>query len=167
MWTDGQTDRKGDSFVCRGINTKWKYLPSKIFQQEAQRATYRAPEYNMPPFWGIGQDSHFCLLIGEKYKLSRGHWDLASCQFSLNSVQQFHGRSQKCLSQTEARATILFFRSAHKNTNLVKDVEIFLPVKFRWILINYFQRRSRKMSQPISGQGGHLVFRSEQKTQTL
>ena len=24
-------------------------------KQEAQRATYRAPEYNVPPFWRIGQ----------------------------------------------------------------------------------------------------------------
>ena len=24
-------------------------------KQEAQRATYRAPEYNVPPFWPIGQ----------------------------------------------------------------------------------------------------------------
>ena len=52
-------------------------------KQEAQRATYRAPEYNVPPFLGIGQGRHFCLLIGPK------------------------------------------------NTNLVEDVEILLPVKFR------------------------------------
>ena len=25
-----------------------------IVKQEAQRATYRAPEYNVPPFWRIG-----------------------------------------------------------------------------------------------------------------
>ena len=30
-------------------------------RQEAQRATYRAPEYNLPPF--LGQGGHFCLLI--------------------------------------------------------------------------------------------------------
>ena len=32
---------------------------------EAQRVTYRAPEYNVPPFWRIGQGSQFCLLIGQ------------------------------------------------------------------------------------------------------
>ena len=35
-------------------------------KQEAQRATYRAPEYNMPPFCKIGQGGNFCLLIGLK-----------------------------------------------------------------------------------------------------
>ena len=132
-------------------------------KQEAQRATYRAPEYNMPPFWGISQSGHFCLLIGlkkknleenveillsvkfrwippngfrgevendsanqrpgrpscfsdrpEKHKLGRGHWDLASSPFLLNSVQWFQRRSWKCLSQSEARAAILFFRSTRK-----------------------------------------------------
>ena len=133
------------------------------FKQEAQRATYRAPEYNVPAFWQISQGRNFCLLIGlknthlvedveillpvkfrwipfsgfreevenvpanqrpgqpsyfsdrpEKHKLGRGRGDLASCQVSLNSVQWFHRRSRKCLSQSEARAAILFFRSARK-----------------------------------------------------
>ena len=49
----------------------------------------------------------------KKHKLARGHWDLASCQVSLNSVRRYQ-RSWKCLSQSEARAAILFFRSARK-----------------------------------------------------
>ena len=70
----------------------------------------------------------------EKHKLSGGRWDLASCQVSLISVQRFQGRSRKCLSQSEARAAILFFRSAvsetgghvvflidPKNTNLIGE----------------------------------------------
>ena len=134
-----------------------------IFQQEAQRATYRTPEYNVPPFWRIGQGGHPVFPIGpkntnfvedikillpvkfhwipfsgfrgevenvsanqrprrppcfsyrpEKHKHRRGRWDLASCQVSLNSVQRFQRRSRKCLSQSEARAAILFFRSAQK-----------------------------------------------------
>ena len=50
----------------------------------------------------------------EKHKLGRGRWDLASHQVSLNSVQRFQRRSRKCLSQSEARAAILFFRSTRK-----------------------------------------------------
>ena len=50
----------------------------------------------------------------EKYKPGRGRWDLASCQVLLNSVQRFQRRSRKCLSQSEARAAILFFRLARK-----------------------------------------------------
>ena len=50
----------------------------------------------------------------EKHKLGRGLWDLASYKVSLNSVLQFLQRSRKCLSQSEARAAILFFWSAWK-----------------------------------------------------
>ena len=75
----------------------------------------------------------------EKHKLGRGRWDLSSCQVSLNSVQQFQSRSWKCLSQSEARVSILFFRSAHKNTILVEDIEILHPVKFRQIPFSGFR----------------------------
>ena len=37
----------------------------------------------------------------------------------------------KCLSQSEAGAAILVVRSARNNTNLVEDVEILFPIKFR------------------------------------
>ena len=50
----------------------------------------------------------------EKHKLGRGRWYLASSQVLVNSVQRFQRRSRKCLSQSEARAAILFFRSARK-----------------------------------------------------
>ena len=63
-----------------------KHLPNVCLphtKQEAQRATYRAPEYNVPPFWRIGQGGH------------------------------------------------LVFPISPKNTNLVEDAEILLPVKFR------------------------------------
>ena len=131
-------------------------------KQEAQRATYRAPEYNVQPFLresareailffgpkniNLVEDVEILLPVNfrwipfsrfrrevenvsanqrpgwpscfsyrpEKHKLGRGCWDLASCQVSLNSVQRFQRRSQKCLSQSEARVAILFFPSARK-----------------------------------------------------
>ena len=82
----------------------------------------------------------------EKYKLGRGHWELAFCQVSLNSIQWFHRRSQKCLSQSEDRAAILFFWSARKNASLVEDVEILLPVKFCWILFSGFRGKVENAS---------------------
>ena len=36
----------------------------------------------------------------EKRKPGRGCWDLASCQVSLNSIQQFQRKSWKCLSKS-------------------------------------------------------------------
>ena len=112
-----------------------------------QSATYRAPEYNVPPFWVISQGGHFCLLIGpKKYKLGRGHWDLASCHVSLKSFQLLKRGSQKCLSQSEARSRHLVFPIGPKNTNLVEDIEILLPVKFRWILFNGFREDVENIS---------------------
>ena len=86
--------------------------------------------------------SHGCYLFSRSVqnpKLVIRRWDLASSQVSFNSVHRFQRRSRKCLSQSEARAVILLFRSARKNTNLVEDVEILLPVKFRWIPLSSFR----------------------------
>ena len=82
----------------------------------------------------------------EKHRLGRGRWDLASCQVSLNSVQHFQRRSRKCLSQSEPRVAILFFPIGPKNTNLVEDVEISLPVKFRWIPFKDFRGEVENVS---------------------
>ena len=153
-----------------------------------------------------GWGGHFVFPIGGKntYLVE----DLASCQLSLNSVQQFQRRSRKCLSQSEARAAILFsdqpekhklgrgrwdlaschrsawaailfsgyrevenvsanqrpgrpscFPISPKNTNLVEDVEILLPVTDRPGRQFYSAVTEKsKMSQPIRGWGGHLVF---------
>ena len=60
-----------------------------------------------------GQGSHLVFPIGPKNTNLVGDVeDLASSQVSLNSLQRFQRRSLKCLSQSEARAAILFFRSA-------------------------------------------------------
>ena len=82
----------------------------------------------------------------EKHKLGRGRWDFASCQVSLNSVQQIQRRSKKCLSQSEARVAILFFLIGLKNTNLVEDVAILLPVKFNWIPFSSFRGELENLS---------------------
>ena len=50
-------------------NERIKNLTSQWNQkQEAQRATYRAPEYNVPPFWQIGhfdrlQTGRTCIMV--------------------------------------------------------------------------------------------------------
>ena len=81
----------------------------------------------------------------EKHKLGRGRWYFASWQVLLNCVQQFQRKSRKCLSQSEARGPILFFWLARK-TNLVADVEILLPVKFRWIPFSGFRGEVKNVS---------------------
>ena len=147
----------------------------------------------------------------KKHNLGKRRWHLAFCQVSLNSVQS---GSQKCLSQSEAREAIFFFRSAlnsqmwkrtlkswflssfvefrlgfqrespkyfnqfrgrgchivfligQKKINLVEDVEILLPVKFRWIPFGVSDEKS-KISQTIRGQVGNLVFLIDPKSTYL
>ena len=153
------------------LSVKFRWIPFSGFSEEVENVSA-----NQRP----GRPSCFSDRP-KKHKLGRGRWDLASCQVSLNSVQRFQSRSRKCLSQSEARRPSCFsdrpertlrscflssfveFRSAvsvkkskmsqpirgqggHlvfpiglKNTNLVEDVEILLPIKFRWILFSGFR----------------------------
>ena len=101
----------------------------------------------------------------EKHKLGRGHWDLASCQVSLNSIQQFQRRSRKCLSQSEARAAILFFRSARKH-KLGRGLWDLASYQVLLNSVQQFQRRSRKCLGQSEGRAAILFFRSARKTQT-
>ena len=58
---------------------------------------------------------------------------------------------------TRGKGGHLVFPFGPKNTNLLEDVEILLPVKFHQFRSAVSEKKS-KMSQPIRGQGGHLVF---------
>ena len=101
------------------------------------RATYRAPEYNLPTFLFTDQP--------KKYKIGRGRWVPASCQVSLNSVQRFQRRNRKYLSQSEPRAAILFFRSARKH-KLGRGHWDLASLKFRWILFSGFRGEEENVS---------------------
>ena len=82
----------------------------------------------------------------ERHKLGRGHWDLASCQVSLNSVQRFQKSSPKMSQPIRGQGGHLVFPIGPKNTNLVEDVEILLPVKFYWILFSGFREEVENVS---------------------
>ena len=86
------------------LSVKFRWIPFSGFRGEVENVSA-----NQRPRWPSCFSDR-----PEKHKLGRGCWNLASYQVSLNSVQQFQRRSRKCLSQSEARAAILFFRSARK-----------------------------------------------------
>ena len=101
----------------------WRLIPvqltspflTAVEKQEAQRATYRAPEYNVPPFWQISKGGNFCFLIGLKNtNLVEDVELLLPVQFCWILFSGFREEVQKCLSQSEAGAAILFFQSARK-----------------------------------------------------
>ena len=90
------------------LPVKFRWIPFTSFRGEVENVSVNQKQ---------GRPSYFSDRP-EKHKLGRGGWDLASCQVSLNSIQWFQRRSQKCLSQSEARAAILFFRQARKTHKL-------------------------------------------------
>ena len=119
-----------------------------------------------------------------KTQLGRRCWDLASCQISLNPVQQFQRRSQKCLSQSWA--IFVEFRSAvtEKKSKMYQPIRGWTAILFfrsarktqTWKMTlrsSFFEFRSAvsseksKISQPIRGQGGHLVFQIGAKNTNL
>ena len=55
------------------------------------------------------------------------------------------------------QAAHLVFLIGYKKTNLVEDVEILLPISFVEFRSVVSEEKS-KISQPIRGQGGYLVF---------
>ena len=82
----------------------------------------------------------------EKHKLGRGRWDLTSCQISLNSVRRFQKGKSKMSQPIRGQGGHLVFSIGPKNTNLVEDVEILLPVKFRWITFGGFREEVENVS---------------------
>ena len=72
----------------------------------------------------------------EKHKLGRGHWDLNSCQvFSGFWVEV----ENVYANQRPGRPSC--FSDRPEKHNLVEDIEILHPVKFRWIPVSGFRRK--------------------------
>ena len=118
------------------LPVKFRWIPFGCFGEEVENVSTNQRQ---------GRPSYFSDQ-SEKHKLCRGRWDLASCKVSLNSIWWFWRRSRKCLNQSEARPAILFFPIGLKNTNLVEDIEILLPVKFLWILFSGFRGEVENVS---------------------
>ena len=118
------------------LPVKFHWIPFSGFREEVENVLA-----NLRP----GRPSCF-FVRPEKQKLGRGCWYLASYQVLWNSVQRFQRRSWKCLSQSEAWEAIFFFPIGPKNTNLIKEVEILLPVKFHWIPFSGIREEVKNVS---------------------
>ena len=82
----------------------------------------------------------------KKHKLGRERWDLASCQFSAEFHSAVLEEKSKMSQPIRGQGSHLVFPIGLKNTNLVEDVEILLPVKFRWILFSGFRGEVENVS---------------------
>ena len=135
------------------LPVKFRWIPLSGFSREVENVSA-----NQRP----GRPSCFSDRP-EKHKLGRGRWDLASCQVSLNSIQQFQRRSRRCLSQSEARAAILFSNRPEKH----KLGRGHWDLASCQVLLNFvkrFQRRSRKCLSQSKARAAILFFRSARKT---
>ena len=94
----------------------------------------------------------------EKHKLSRGRWDLASYQVSLNTFHSFRGEVENVSANQRPGRPFCFFTICLKNTNVVEGIESLLPVNFRWIPFSGFQRRSRKCLSQSEARAAILFF---------
>ena len=140
---------------------RWDLATCQVSLKSVQRfqILYNESANQRPgqPFWFSGEH--------EKHKVDRGRWDLASCQVSLNSVQRFHEKSKMSHPIRSQGGRLVFFSDKPKNINFVENMEILLPVKFRWTPFSGF-RGEVEMSQPIRGRGSHLVFPISPKRKT-
>ena len=141
--------------------TKWSLYGdflSTSHKQEAQRATYRAPEYNVPPFWGISQGGHFCFLIGPKNTtLVEDIEILLPVKFHWIPFSSFRGEVENVsANQRPGRPSCFSDRpKKHKIGRGHWDhASLSSFVEFR----STVSEEKSNMSQPIKGQGGHLVF---------
>ena len=73
---------------------------------------------------------------------------------------------EKCFSKSEARAAILEFQLAQKNTNLVEDDEDLLPVKFHQNPFCSCGEQVEKCFSQSEAREAIFDFQSAQKTQT-
>ena len=93
-------------------------------EQEAQRATYRAPEYNMPPFWQIAQAGRPVFAIGPKNtNLVEDVEIFLLVKFRWIPFSGFRGEVEN-VSANQRPERPSTFPIGPKNTNLVEDVEI-------------------------------------------
>ena len=80
----------------------WLVLWNSIWQLQRSKKNVSA---NQRPAWPSWLSARH-----KMHKLGEGCWILAICQVLLNSIQWLLRRSRTCLSQSESRAPILFFR---------------------------------------------------------
>ena len=125
-------------------------------------------------FWGIGESGHFYLLIGTKNTnlvedveillLVKFRW-IPFSGFREVKMSRHGFSSQKYLCNQRPGMPSCFFRSA-RNTNLVEDIVLLLPVKFRWIPFRGFRREVKNLSANQRSGRPSCFFRSARKTQT-
>ena len=111
-------------------------------KQETQRATNRAHEYHVPPFWRVRQDVHFCLLIDPKnIILEEDVRILLSVKFQWIPFSGFRGIVENVSASQRLGGHLAFFDRPEKH-KIGRGLETFLHVlKLLWIQFSGFWRK--------------------------
>ena len=135
------------------------------WKQEAQRATYRAPEYNVPTFWGMGgQGGHFCLLIALKNtNLVEDDEILIPVKFCSIPFSGFRGKNEN-VSSNQRPGRPPCFSDWPKKHKLGRGRWDLASCQVKFNSIQQLQRRSRKCLSQWEARGAILFFRSARKT---
>ena len=100
----------------------------------------------------------------EKHKLGRGRCDLASYQVSSNSFHSFRGEVENVSAN---QRPFCFFPDLPEKHKRGRRHWKLASCQVSLNSVKWFQKRSRKMSQPLRGQGGHFVFPISPKNKNL
>ena len=125
-------------------------------------------EYNVPPFWRIGQGGHLVFPSGpENTNFVEDIEILLPVKFSWIPFNSFRGEVEN-VSANQRPGRPSCFLIGQKNTNTVEDVEILLTVKFHWIPISGFRGEVENVTaNQRQGRPSCFFFRSAQKNSNL
>ena len=117
-------------------------------KQEAQRATYRAPEYNVPPFWQIGQGVNFYLLIGLKNtNLVVDIEILLSVQFLWIPFSGFRV-SEICCLKSHATISVIYV-TAHRCAGGLKKLNLWSGSQRHRHFVGFFKASKHRHGPPF------------------
>ena len=131
-----------NTFACLVLMTLIKYQDTK---QEAQRTTYRAPEYNVPLCDRMARAPFFLLIGLKNTNLVEDLEILLPVKFYCIPFSSFRGEVEN-VSANQRPGLLSWFSDRPENINLIEDIEIFLPVKFHWIPFSGFKGEVENVS---------------------
>ena len=129
------------------LPVKFRWIPFSFFRGEVENVSA-----NQRP----GRPSCFSDLH-EKHKLGRGTEILLLSSF-VEFRSAFSEEKSKMSQPIGDQGGHLVFAIGPKNTKLVEDVKILLPVKFRWIPYSGFREEVEIFFRQPEARAGHLVF---------
>ena len=131
---------------------------SRCKKNKEPKDHYRSPEYNKYFHFKLDFWANQKPRSAQKHKLVKAHWYLASCQVSLNSVQQFSKKKSKMSQQIRGYGGHLIFPIIPKNTKLSRDHWDLASCLVSLNPFQWFQRKSKKKNVSTNQKPGRSSY---------